>query len=162
MQVMSTKPDDFLLEEYKVISQNFSSAFQTMAALLGLFFVYTAAVFGFISHLFDAIKTVQASIVYGQLLAICFMSIVFTLWSQCWVSVYRSGAAMMLLRASALEVELSGTDHCTSFFNSYAVWYSSEKWLVGLYYATVIFFASVYAIYSVVFVCALARLVCPA
>jgi hypothetical protein len=158
---MSIDPkDSFFVEEYKVISQNFSSAFQTMAALLGLFFVYTAAVFGFIAHLFDDMKTMQAPILYGQLLAICFMSIVFTFWSQCWVSVYRSGAAMMLLRASALEVQLSGTDNCTSFFSSYAVWYGREKWLGGLYYATVIFFVSVYAIYSVIFVYALARLVC--
>jgi hypothetical protein len=170
-----TKPVDpkapFSLEEYKVISQYFSSAFSTMAVLLSLFFVYTAAVLVYISHLFDGIKPVNESarvclffhldFLYVQIFVICFISIVFTFWSHCWVSVYRSGAAMTLSRASELEAQLSHADRRLSFFNSYALWYRSEKWLVRLYYATAIFFVSVYAVYFLIAVYALTRLVCP-
>lgn len=167
---MSTKPDDFLLEEYKVIAQNFSSAFQTMAALLSLFFVYTAAVLGFISHLFDSIMAgkdskpvclfFQLDFPYVQILIVCIISIVFTFWSHCWVSVYRSGAIMTLTRASAIEAQLAGADRRPSFFNTYAFWYSHEKWLGRLYYATAIFFLSAYAVYFLIVVYSLTRVVC--
>lgn len=168
MSAPSDPSETFLLAEYKVISQNFSSAFHTMAVLLTLFFLYTAAALSYISHIFDNIKpSVDSDQVwillhidfrYLQILVICLISEIFTFWSHCWVSVYSSGARMTLLRASALERQLSQSDGCTSFFCSYAAWYNSERWLIRLYYATRAFFASVYVLYFLIVIYAAVKL----
>ncbi len=161
--VKSDEP--FLLTEYKVISQNFSSGFQTMALLLTLFFLYTAAALGYISHFFDNLKPDPAWILFKmdfrhvQIILICVVSLIFTFWSNCWVIVYRKGTAVTLARASVLEKQLSQGDQNELFFNAYAVWYNSERWLGYLYYATVAFFISVYILYMVIAGCSVYRLI---
>jgi hypothetical protein len=159
--------ESFLLAEYKIISQNFSSGFQTMALLLSLFFLYTAAALGYISHFFDNLKPDPVWILfrmdfrYVQIILICFISLIFTFWSQCWVLVYRKGTIVTLARASVLEKNLSQDDRCASFFSAYTTWYNAEKWLVYLYYATGAFFISVYALYCLIGLYSTIRLIYP-
>jgi hypothetical protein len=166
-----TDPNDaFLLVEYKVISETFSSAFQTMAFLLALFFAYTAAALTYISKIFGDIKPDDPAQMwvlfhldfrYLQIFAICFISLVFTFWSHCWVLIYPQGARVILNRASELEKQLSHSDGSSSFFNSYRDWYGSEKWLRRLFGATALFFVSVYALYVLIAVYTLLKVIVP-
>jgi hypothetical protein len=169
---MSTDPNEkFLLAEYKVISQNFSSGFQTMAFLLALFFAYTGAALTYISHVFDSIKPgaeqdhmwilFHLDFRYLQIFIVCFISIVFTFWSHCWVIIYPHGAKVTLTRAGDLERQLSHSDQCVSFFSSYAAWYHSEKWLRRLFGATAAFFVSVYTLYVLITVYTFLKLISP-
>jgi len=152
--------NEILLAEYRVISENFSSAFHTMAILLTLFFIYTAAVLTYISKVFGDIKLggspdpiwifVSLDFRYVQIFAIGLISFVFTFWSHCWVLIFPSGARMTLKRASALEVQLSQSDKCPWFFRLYADWYRDDIRLGFLYLATTLFFVFVYALYVLI------------
>jgi hypothetical protein len=162
--------NEILLVEYKAISEHFSSAFQTMAFLLALFFAYTAAVLTYISKIFGDIKLsdspdlirifVDLDFRYLQIFAICIISLVFTFWSQCWVFIYPRGARMILRRAGKLEEYLSQAGRHPRFFRLYANWYRKDVWVCLLRWTTGLFFVFVYALYGLIAWYAEGKMVC--
>jgi hypothetical protein len=150
----------FAQSEYNSIAHIFGSGLNAMAVLLTLFFIFTGAMLNYIGSLFNDLAKPDlipmrlwlADFRIWQICFICFVAIVLTVWSLCFVLVFRKLAGTMFQRASEIETAFPDMSEPrqSRLFNVLHDWYSTSSGLRALrtlFWSTAIFYVLIFASY---------------
>ena len=164
----SSSHEKFAENEYTSITQVFSSGLNTMAVLLTLFFIFTGAMLNYVSGLFTELAKPEIRPIgfwsvdfrIWQIYFIIAVALVLTVWSLCFVLVFRDIAGKMFQRASEKEEiypDMSGRKESRVFVLLHS-WYSSSGGFAPLrllFWSTVFFYVLVFISYGAIAIAAL-------
>ena len=160
--------ETFALNEYNSITQVFSSGLNAMAVLLILFFIFTGAMLNYVGGLFTELSKTDIHPIgfwhldfrIWQIYFIIVVALVLTVWSLCFVLVFRDIAGKMFQRASEIEAiypDLSSRKEKRVFVLLHG-WYSTSSGfspLRLLFWSTVTFYFLIFASYGAIAIAAL-------
>ncbi|MDB5577326.1 MAG: hypothetical protein JWR80_2502 [Bradyrhizobium sp.] len=160
--------EKFAQSEYNSITHIFGAGLNAMAVLLTLFFIFTGAMLNYVGGLFNDLAKPDvtpmrlwlADFRIWQIYFICVVAVVLTVWSLCFVLVFRKLAGTMFQRASEIEAAFPDLSEPrqSRLFNLLHDWYSTSSGLAALrtlFWSTAAFYVLIFASYIVIFVSAI-------
>jgi hypothetical protein len=148
----NSKRETLIKSEYAQLATIMSQGYQSMALLLTLYFIFNGAIFAFLAQMItsqwgsDKFSFISGTFTISEkeiIVGFCaVVSILFTIWSYYFVSVFSDNLRITLKRGSEIEREHDGY---YGVYSRYMSWLDSGRSRRGLSISTMLFFLTMFA-----------------